>query len=149
MTVDNRYPTSQLNVLVEEGLDIRSSQLQNQGVTQVGGQPVSQFVAQNLAAGQPVSFRAATPVELADVLRVVLSGLLVALVVGSGVIWWVRRRAPSGQRARPIRSRLDKGLVRQIAALDDEYAAGKINRFEYEARRAALKAELAEKMGRS
>ncbi len=37
----------------------------------------------------------------------------------------------------------EAALAAEIAELDEAFAAGRVNRFDYEARRAALKAEMA------
>ena len=148
MTIDVSYPTAQLNVLAEEGLDVSSAQLTNMGAADVPGQTTyTRYNAQNLTVGQPVTIRASKPIQINDALRIGLSALLAALVIGSGALWLARRRAgPAKSASVAIRPDLDEGLVKQIAALDDDFAAGKINRFDYEARRAELKAALAEKM---
>ncbi len=146
VSLDVAYPTDQVNVLAQPDLDVSSAVLKNLGQAAIPGENYIRYSADHLTAGQALAFRVSTPVQLIDVLRTALSVLLAALVVVSGALWFLGRRNASLPAGAETGDTVDQGLVEQIAALDDDFEAGKINRYEYEQRRAELKAELAEKL---
>ena len=74
--------------------------------------------------------------------------LFAAVLVGSAMtfaIWRLNRL--TDVPTIPIPAGFDK-LVRQIADLDEQLESGKVERADYEVRRAQLKAELAKELGK-
>lgn len=146
------YGAEQITVLVQGEVDVRASGLSEAGVQDIQGEVFDQYVGTQLAPGDTLTLRLSAGGFLGglpDWVLPALIGLGVALVVGGGAIWVINRRTaediddedddrvvPDDQAA----------LLRQIAELDDAYDAGRIDRFEYDTRRAELKARLAELM---
>ncbi len=141
------YPTDQVNVLVYEDARVRSDVLSPAGVQVVDNQAYNKYLAQGLSAGDTLSFHvqgAGLSGNLVPVLVAVGGALAVLLAVGAGFASYLRRGGRS-EAAAPAStfSAEQESLIRQIADLDDTFEAGRVNRLEYEALRADLKARLA------
>ena len=127
-----------------------------QGTTDLGGRPFRQYVAEGLAAGAEVRFRLtglpapmfARPRDLGLLVAGVGTVLLFGFV---GFTIWRRRKqpapAPTGEARAVIAASgaaTDEraALVVAIAHLDEQYAAGEIEKDAYDAERADQKARL-------
>jgi hypothetical protein len=147
------YPTRAVTVLIEEGIQVRSPLLADGGSQVIQEQAFHKYLAQNLAAGQPLDLQIGSAVGWVEVLRIVLAVLIGLLGVASVIYWLLiaRKRGKStdvetDQPSEPLDAERQE-LLRQIGALDEALEAGKINRFEWETRRAELKAQMVEKTG--
>lgn len=138
------YQTSQVNVLVQDSLRVHSQQLSAAGEETIAEQTYDKYVGQNLAPGDMLTFsvQAATPPGLV----IALVGGVLAISIGGGGYWYIRRRSLRGKPGEMSLLTHQRALVRQIAELDEAFEEGRVNRFEYEARRADLKATLAEEL---
>jgi mono/diheme cytochrome c family protein len=142
------YPTDQVNVLVYESAHVRSDVLAPAGVEVIDDQAYNKYLAQDLAAGDTLSFRiqgAGLAGNLAPILAAAGGALAVLLAVGAGFARYVRRGGQPDAAAAAVSpfTPEQESLIRQIADLDDTFEAGRVNRLEYEALRADLKAKLA------
>lgn len=140
------YNTGSANLLVQDGPQVRSEGLTESGSQVFQDQVFNHFVGQNIAAGEAVTFQVKTSLLSSGtiVLRIALGVLLAAL---AGVIGWVVwLRQDDGSLATGGLDAGQQALAQQIIDLDEAFAAGRVNRFEYEARRADLKAALAESL---
>lgn len=140
------YQTRQVNVLAPEGRRISSSQLNPAGTEVVSGAAYSKYLGQNLPPGSDLTFTVRPAVSTRTTLQIVLGVALGVVVIGGAVLLIVQRRRWSAPEVEGGLQPEVEALIRQIAELDETFEAGKLNRFEYEARRAELKATLAEKM---
>jgi hypothetical protein len=150
LTLPITYTTRAVTVLIEEGIQVRSPVLADGGSQVIQEQAYHKYLAQNLTAGQSLDLQIGSGVGWVEILRIVLAVLVGVLGIASVLYWLLvarkRGRAPDTEPDRPpAHPDADRQeLLRQIAALDEALEAGKINRFEWETRRAELKAELAE-----
>lgn len=143
------YDADQVMVMVSEEMRMRADDdiLRPAGVEVIEGIPYNQYVGQSFASGENVSFRvgaSGASSTLTRTLTTVGVALLVMLVVGAGVFWVMQRRRIAPVAAAAVAGGYSVSLLQQIADLDANYAAGRMNRFEYEAARADLKAQIAE-----
>ncbi len=145
------YLVQNINVLLPDmGVQLDSAQLTPGGSRQTQNGNYWLFNSiESLAAGQVLSFRLTGAVKGAgssaplSTSPWVMAGAAAALAACVGVVlWWQSRRA--GQDADAPDDQDE--LLDAIAALDDEYEAGRIAQEDYERERAALKAELARQM---
>jgi hypothetical protein len=133
------------------GLRPRGSAWESLGTADFGGVTVEQFVAEAPPAGEvlevslvPAPAGGATSEDLLGI-GIGAAALGAALIVAG--LWWYRRRGPAGEWAAPMRATagpsveaMDREMhLRAIAALDDEFEAGRIGADEYRSRRHALK----------
>jgi hypothetical protein len=91
-----------------------------------------------LAAGQSVPLKIEPAGATID-WRILL-GIGLIVVGGVGLVLWQR-----GQKKQPVARSVEiqkEALIDQIAALDDEFAEGKIDEINYKAKRAKLKDKL-------
>ncbi|MFO7321611.1 MAG: c-type cytochrome [Chloroflexota bacterium] len=96
-------------------------------------------------SGQPVETASqSTPVN-ADTPLVLIIGLIAEALLIAGLLFWYFRRQQRRAKASDRQARIDT-LARQIAELDNQYNAGKIDANVYEARRAQLKRQIARLM---
>lgn len=143
------YGANQVTVLGQGEATIRSSQLTAAGTAQISGQSYDQYTGQPIPKGGTLTITVAPPglgSTLSGLALPLLVGIAALLVVGGGTFWVIRRRV-EGEDLTPALAALtseEQALIRQIADLDDAYDAGTVNRLEYEARRAELKARVAE-----
>ncbi len=134
------YQTRQVTVLAQDGQRIRSDQLSEAGIEVIDQTAYTKYLGTDLAPGGTLTFRLQAAGAASSALPVILIALAGVLLVGGGAYWLAQRR---GLLPEPVAAGLsprDEALIREIAALDEAYEAGRVNRFEYEARRADLKA---------
>ncbi len=140
------FPIDLVNLLVQGDLQtvhVTSDRFASQGTRDFQGTTYQLFQASNLAAGQSVALKiepaSATPVIDWRILLGI--GLVVVGAVGL-VIWqFTQRRQPAVATARGLAVQKE-ALIDQIAALDDDFADGKIDEVNYKAKRAKLKDKL-------
>jgi mono/diheme cytochrome c family protein len=141
------YPTDQVNVLVYEDAHVRSDVLSPAGVQVVDNQAYNKYLAQGLSAGDTLSFHVqggGLSGNLVPILVAAGGALAVLVAVGAGFASYLRRGDRSEVAAPATTFTAEQeSLIRQIADLDDSFEAGRVNRLEYEALRAELKARLA------
>lgn len=145
VTLPITYNTASVNLLVAEGSSITSRVLERAGSEVIEDQAFTRFTGQSFQPGDTLTFRVRPQIIGRTTLAILLGGVLVAGVVGGAAYWLISRRMWAGEAA-PLVTGLNpeqEALARQIADLDEAFEAGQINRFEYEARRAELKAALA------
>jgi len=129
------YPTARVNVLAQPGLRVRSPALTAAGVETIEATPYDAYTGGAMAPGAALTLRFSAPgIGVGAALAILLAGAALA----AGIVWIIRRRPHAGWTPRQTM------LIRQIADLDGAFEAGRINRLDYEARRADLKARLAE-----
>ncbi len=158
MEVERAFPVqvASLGILTLGGdLAAEGSALASGGVMDTSQGPVRVYTAGPLAAGQPVRFRVRTePLEVAltsapsaptarpsrNPTAEIAFGL-VALAVAAVAVYVLLRPPIPGPVPASIRSRIEA-----IAALDEDYQAGRLDEKEYRRRREALKREALEKV---
>lgn len=143
-----------------EGLEIRGEDLEDLGVQTMGTLELRNYRGASLSPGESLQFRIAGPstdFPLTE-LAIGLAAFGAALVVAG--LWWFRSRGdqpgapdvhllerefpePSASQERDSEVRVEgtasrEELVQAIAALDDDYEAGRVESDEYQARRALL-----------
>jgi len=148
------HPIGLANLLLggqADNLAVTSDQLTAAGTQTVpasangAAQTFQQYTATNLQQGQTLSLSIGAKSPTID-WRIVLGiGLVVVGVVG--LILWRRSQKPRPALA-PARSAAiqKEALIDQIAALDDEFAEGKLDEVNYKAKRAKLKDKLVKLM---
>jgi mono/diheme cytochrome c family protein len=140
------YPMESVVLLTEAGgLVPRGAGWQDLGAADFSGVSVEQFAGEAPAAGETMRLTL-VPGSGGSAPGSTLVGLGIGVgVLGAAVIvtglWWYRRRAPSPARAgHPVQGEArDESILRAMAALDDEFEAGKLDAQEYRSRRQALK----------
>jgi mono/diheme cytochrome c family protein len=138
------FPIDTINLLVRgdaQAINVSGERFASQGTRDFEGQVYQLFQASNLAAGQSVALNigpAAAPLDWR-----ILLGIGLIVVGGVGLVLWQRsqKKKPAVDRAVAIQK---EALIDQIAALDDEFAEGKIDEINYKAKRAKLKDKLVE-----
>jgi hypothetical protein len=141
------FPIDLANLLVQgdpQAIRVSGDRFQSQGVRSFEGNPYQLFQANGLAAGQTVPLKI-EPAGAAVDGRILLGvGLVVVGVVGL-VVWRrsLKRQPAAAGRGLAIQQ---EALIDQIAALDDEFAEGKIGEVNYKARRVKLKDKLVKLM---
>ena len=154
------YPVKSVNVLVPEGgVKLTSQQLTESGTRPTQSGNMANFVGGNLAAGTSLAMQlGGAPSPAAATGATALSGqpaspiLLVAaalLLVAVAIVAWVwlrqRRQAEWVEESEDAETHQDE-LLNAIAALDDDFEAGRFQEADYRRQRAELKAELKELM---
>lgn len=132
-------------------MGITSDQLPPRGTETLGDSQFQSYGADlTLAAGDVIRYEIAgasaplgtTPVVSSDsLLPIIVVVLLIAVLLGGGFVLLGTRNRSGDQQVIDI-------LVRQIAELDDEHDAGRLDDESYERQRAALKARLTALMER-
>ncbi|MBN1312901.1 MAG: hypothetical protein JXB30_15915 [Anaerolineae bacterium] len=146
------YPTLAVNVFIEEGMQISTPLLAEGGLQIIQEQAFHKYQASDLAAGQSLDMQVDSVGGWTPALQIILAMLVCLLVIASVFYWFLAARR--GSRAHDAaKERLSafatpeyQALIGRIAALDEALEAGKVNRFEWEAERAELKAKVAEKL---
>ncbi len=142
---------SVVNMLIEGDpaqVSVSSPQLTSAGPQTIQGKTYQQYKGANLAAGQTLSITIGSAAAGASLSWPVIAGIALVVVGVVGLVLWLRsRRKLAG-------ATLDLGgereaLLDQIAALDDDFEAGQIDKIDYNARRARLKAKLLKLMQNS
>ena len=139
------HPIGSVNMLIEGDstqTTVSSEQLVAQGAQVIQGSSYQRFAAIDLQAGQTLTASlnpAAAPLDW----RILLGIALVVVGVVGLVIWQRNQKKQVVAAAVDHRLELQKeALIDQIAALDDDFAAGQIDEINYKARRAKLKEKL-------
>jgi hypothetical protein len=140
------FPISTVNLLVQgdpQAIRVTGDRFTSQGTRDFEGQVYQLFQADDLAAGQTVPLKiepANAPIDWR-----ILLGIGLIVVGGVGLVLWQRsqKKQPSAERSAAIQK---EALIDQIAALDDEFAEGKIDEVNYKAKRAKLKDKLVKLM---
>lgn len=139
------YRTEQVTVLAQEGQRARSDQVSEAGSEVIAETPYTKYTGQGLAAGDTLSLEVRTRAQGigGNTLSIVLAALAGVLLVAGVGYWFLQREEPEpATRADASLPGRAEALVEAIAQLDADFEAGRVNRFEYESRRAELKAEL-------
>ncbi len=138
------HPIDSVNVLIEgdpSKTTVSSDQLVSQGAQVIQGSSYQQFTATALKAGQTLTASispAAAPLDWR-----ILLGIVLVVVGVIGVVVW--QRSQKKQAVETVDRRLEiqrEALIDQIAALDDDFAAGQLDEVNYKAQRAKLKEKL-------
>jgi mono/diheme cytochrome c family protein len=154
------FPIAALNLLVRgdaQAVSVAGDPFAAQGTRDFEGQVYQIFQASDLAAGQNVPLRIevnesaltqsaqATSQPAASLDWRILLGIGLIVVGGVGLVLWQRsqKKPPSAERSATIQK---ETLIDQIAVLDDDFAAGKIDEINYKAKRAKLKDRLVKLM---
>ncbi len=140
------YNTRQVTVLVQEGQSVRSAQLSEVGTEVIGDVTYHQYTGTALSPADALIFRVQRQVGMENFLPLVMGSLAALLLIAGVVYWLIQRRTLAPVPVTVGLTSQQEALVREIARLDEEFAAGRINRLIYEAQRADLKATLAELM---
>lgn len=135
------YPTADLLVFVRSPLELDSDRLRESGTVTVEGQRYRRWVAPGFVdAGDTVLIQAVAQATMPWIPFVAGTSALVALI-GAAYLF-TRRRTFSSDISE---DRND--LIASIASLDLEYESGSVDKDEWEAERARLKARLMELEG--
>jgi len=140
------YPVAKVNVLLPSGdLEPSGDQLTDLGAQDIQGQLYRQFSSGPLQAGGALAFGLARPGAGIDAKLIGGIALLAvgAAVIGFGVMRSRRRQETLGQPDAHDR------LLDEIAALDDDFEAGRIAETDYRRRRQALKTRALQSMRKS
>jgi hypothetical protein len=150
------YPVKSVTVLVPEGgVNLSSAQLSAAGARATQGGNMLNFVGGNLAAGQPLALRlsgapTSAPTEAAPGVSPLLIASAVLLLAAVGIVAfvWLRQQRMASESAEPVEDveAQREELLDALAALDDDWEAGRVRESDYRRERAALKAELVELM---
>lgn len=133
-----------VDVLIQEGgPQIREGDLVDNGIRQVSSGTLRTFSAGPIAAGESLEFRIAGRIagvegetDFTPLMGVVIGAAVLGIVLVGLGLWWFR----AGGRPSPKQSDdKEENVLRAIAGLDDEHAAGTIADDEYRKRRAELK----------
>jgi mono/diheme cytochrome c family protein len=138
-----QHPIGSVNLLVEAGaeqVNVSSNQLQPMGAQVIQGTTYQQYSGLNVEPGQSLSVSIGSPAPRVD-WRIIL-GIGLVVVGAAGLILWQRGQKKQAQD--PARSLViqKEALIDQIAALDDDFAAGQLDEINYKAKRARLKEKL-------
>jgi mono/diheme cytochrome c family protein len=140
------FPVDSVNLLVQgdpQTIRVSSDRFASQGTRSFEGQVYQLFQASDLSSGQTVSLRIEPAGALVD-WRILL-GIGLVVVGAVGLIVWQRSQKKQPAVARNLAIQKE-ALIDQIAALDDEFAEGKVDEVNYKARRAKLKDKLVKLM---
>lgn len=150
------YPVDAFNLLVSNPkTGVASPQLQPQGVVDMGGQQYLHFSGRDLPANTELSMDLTNLPQKGflagrlDTNTLRWSGVALALLAIVFVLFYsLRRRPAAAAPVAPPRRRPDRGeaLLKEIAELDDRFAAGQIEEDEYQRVRDEKKRRLMELM---
>lgn len=156
------YPVKSVNVLVPEGgAKLTSPQLNAAGTRPTQSGNMVNFVGGGIAAGQSLALQLAGAIAPAPMgaaaqasqpvspILIVAAALLLVAVAIVAFVWLRQRRETEWVEAEveeiDADARQDE-LLTAIAALDDDFEAGRLGEAEYRRQRGELKAELKELM---
>lgn len=135
------FPIAAVNLLVQgdpQTIRVAGDQFISEDTRSFDGQPYQLFRANNLTPGQTVTLKI-EPVGAALDWRILL-GIGLIVVGGVGLVLW--QRSQKKQPAATPQAIEKEALIDQIAALDDEFAEGRVDEINYKAKRAKLKEKL-------
>ena len=143
------HPVGSVNLLVQGdpgSTNVTSDRLTAVGTQAIQGTNYQQFTASDLQANQTLSLSIGVPASSSLDWRILL-GVALVLVGVVGIFIWQRsqKKQPAVSAARRMEIQKE-ALIDQIAALDDEFAEGKIDELNYKARRTKLKEKLVKLM---
>ncbi|GEM_PF-7058628 len=131
------YPVKQVDVLLRsQDLGLASKRLSKEPPTTINGERFQHLLGYDMVRGEAIDITLSglwVPREQ-EYLRIGGIGLAV-LGLGFAIMYGIRRRPPAPSEER-------EQSLREIAALDDEHAAGRLSDEEYQVRRAACKTRL-------
>ena len=142
----------------DTGINVVSSDLRLQGSADLGGQKYQQFVAQAVPAGGEVAFRltglpAPFGLKLRELGYLVAGVGAVGLVLVLGIALRRRSARPLAEATAltpaPVGEAERLRLVRSLAELDEQFAAGQLDEGEYRAERDREKRRLVELLATS
>jgi 5-hydroxyisourate hydrolase-like protein (transthyretin family) len=137
------YPTESFHFLIEErGIEVSSPQLVREEPLTLRGSQYLHFSAQNIGPGTTLSVTLSGlphPTSLASLKWAALG--LMAVALGFTLSYTRGRKGRAATQA-PHPSTVAERLLQEIAALDDDFEAGKIPEAEYRRTRAQKKARL-------
>ena len=121
-------------------VSVSSPQLTVAGPQSIQGQTYQLYQGANLAPGQTLSINIGSAAGAGPSWPVMAGIVLVVIGVVGLAVWLRSRRKLAGATLDPGDER--EALLDQIAALDDDFEAGQIDKIDYNAKRARLKAKL-------
>ena len=148
------YPVDWFNVLAQKGIKVASDQLIDQGPVDMGNVTYTYSGIHNVGRGETVSATLSGPISLKTIIIWVAAALLL-MAVSSGLAYW---RIKNKHKAQPVRVESfskeqddlrERKLLAELAKLDDDFDAGRIQEEAYRAQRAAKKAQLVKLMSGS
>lgn len=137
------HPIGSVNLLVEAAADqakVSSDQFQPMGTQVIQGSTYQQYSVLNVQPGQTLAVSVGTPTPTFD-WRIIL-GVGLVVVGAVGLLLWQRGQKNQAQDSTRSLEVQKEALIDQIAALDDDYAEGRIDEINYKAKRAKLKEKL-------
>lgn len=143
------YPTSQYALMVQsETLQAEGMGLVAQDTLDMQGTRFLYLTAQSISPGQTVSAVLSEPSAGLSAVVWVLVG--VALVAAAGGLIYSRRRAAPAEPEAGAQVQDDtEPLLAEIARLDDEFEAGRLDEADYRSQRDAIKSHLVDMMTQS
>ena len=132
-----------VNLLVEgdaSQLTVSGAQFTSAGTQDIQGKTYQQFRASNLSPGQTLALTIAAFDSRSGFDGRILAGIALVIAGVVGLFVWQRGRGQGAVAAGPEAQR--EALMDQIAALDDDFAAGSLDEVNYKAKRAKLKERL-------
>jgi len=139
------YPTIQYNLLVP-GADasVTSPQLADEGTLDLGGQTFRILTGSDLQAGTAVTAKLSGPASSGGIPLLVWVGIaVVAVLLAAAVALRVIRRRSAPAVVEKDTAAQEDALLGELANLDDEFEAGRLDQETYLRQRGARKAELA------
>jgi mono/diheme cytochrome c family protein len=131
-----RYPIDSATVLVNDATaQVGGEGWARSGTQDVQGQRFITYQRDDIGAGEALTF-ALVRGEAANATGIAIGAAALAALGAALFVWWRRRPRPGADGR--------EALLAQLAALDDDFAAGKLNNERYEGRRAELKGRLME-----
>lgn len=129
------YPTLELSIYAAEPLEIRSNRLQEADAVDLEGRTYRQWASEDtIEAGDPLQAIAVTGGAVA--VWPVVAGFAALVLLGAVAGWLLRRRKPDTP---PI----DRNkLLEEVAHLDLEYEGGRLERDDWDDRRAEIMGRL-------
>lgn len=142
------YPTASFLLLVSETAgEVRVEGLSGGDAVRIENESYLRWEGADLKPGHRIKVNIVTPVDYTEYVKWGAIGFLV-LLVGGGIIYssLVRRSGRGGQNPVTREALLERRtvLIKQIAAMDDSYEAGRMGEAEYRKLRESKKEELIE-----
>ncbi len=138
------YNVDSVNLLIGGDVSqapVTSPQLTSTGMQTIQGQTYQQYAASNLTPGQTLTLQIGNPNSPINWQAIApIAGILLIVVGVAGIFVWQRGRMQPATTLNIDQQR--DALIDQIAALDDDFAAGKIDEINYKAKRAKMKDKL-------